>query len=193
MTLPRGYKRPKENEISDNKDFLDNSNDITYKKENSLTNEILQSISIDDTINEVIEKGKEVVANIEETVKELVKKGKDVIVGDSSIMDKSLRYENQYNGSQLTQEKNMNNKKNYNHGDNSILGINTVKSSSGSTKKELAAAAAAPISTAKQEETKIMLDNKEKEQYKDQVSPSIITNTVPLEEVKEKTNKFLDN
>jgi len=31
-----------------------------------------------------------------------------------------------------------------------------------------------------------MLDNKEKEQYKDQVSPSIITNTVPLEEVKEK-------
>ncbi|HJT83798.1 MAG TPA: hypothetical protein VJ697_04900 [Nitrososphaeraceae archaeon] len=194
MTLPRGYKRPKEKEISDNKEFLDNSNDITNKKENSLTNEILQSISIDDTINEVIEKGKDVVVNIEETVKKVVKKGKDVIVGDSSNMDKSLRYENQYNSSQLTQEKNNNNNKNYNHSDNSNLGINTDKSSSGSTKEELTTTTIpTPISTKQQkEETKRMLDNKEKEQYG---SSFIITNTVPLEEVKvkEKSNKFLDN
>jgi hypothetical protein len=194
MTLPRGYKPPKEKEISDNKDFVDNSNDITNKKENSLTNEILQSTTIDDTINEVIETGKEVVANIEDTAKEVIKKGKDVIVGDSSIMDKSLRYENQYDISQLTQKK-MNNNKNYNYSDNSNLGINTDKSSSVSTKEELTATTTTtPISTTQQEgETKIMLDNKEKKQYKDQGSSFTTITTVPLEEVKEKTNKFLDN
>jgi len=121
----------------------------------------------------------------------VVKKGKDVIVGDSSIMDKSLKYENQSIRSQLTQEKNMNNNKNYNYSDNSNLGINTDKSSSSVSTKEELTAATTP--TLKQEgETKITLDKKEKEQHKDQVS-SITTNTVPLEEVKEKTNKFLDN
>ena len=194
MTLPRGYKPPKKKEISNKKDFLDKSNDITNKKENSLTNEILQSISIDDSINEVIEKGKKVVANIEETVKEAVKKGKDVIVGDSYTIDKSLRYENQNSVSQLTQEKNMNNNKNYNYTDNSNLGINTDQSFSISTKEELTAVATpTPISSTEQEgETKRMFDNKEIDRYKDQMS-SIITNTVPLEEIKEKTNKFLDN
>src|ERR1044071_9777725 len=104
MTLPRGYKAPKEKEISASKDFRNNSNYITNKKEKSLTNEKLQSISVDDTINEVIEKGKEVAANLEETVKRAVKRGKDAVVGDSSITDTSLRSENEYNRSQLTQK-----------------------------------------------------------------------------------------
>ncbi|HJT84069.1 MAG TPA: hypothetical protein VJ697_06265, partial [Nitrososphaeraceae archaeon] len=86
------------------------------------------------------------------------------------------------------------NNKNYNYSNNnSNLEINIDKSSSISPKEELAAAT--QISTTQQEEgeTKIILDNKEKEQYKDQVSPSITANTTPLEEVKEKTNKYLDN
>ncbi|HJT84068.1 MAG TPA: hypothetical protein VJ697_06260 [Nitrososphaeraceae archaeon] len=67
MTLPRGYKPPKAKEISGNKDFLDIGDNTTNKKENSLTNEKLQNI----TINEIIDKGKEVVANIEEQLKKL--------------------------------------------------------------------------------------------------------------------------
>ncbi|HET7643894.1 MAG TPA: hypothetical protein VFK40_10330 [Nitrososphaeraceae archaeon] len=88
----------------------------------------------------------------------------------------------------------MNNNKNYNYTDNSNLGINTDQSSSISKKEELTAVATpTPISTAEQEgETKRMFDNKEIDRYKDQMS-SITTNTIPLEEIKEKTNKFLDN
>ena len=69
MTLPKGYKAPNKKEISDNKDF-GNNNSATNKKSNSLTDEILQSTTIDDTINKVLERGKEVVTNLEDPVKE---------------------------------------------------------------------------------------------------------------------------
>ena len=59
MTLPRGYKPPVKKKKSDSNDFgNNNNNNITNKKENSLTNEILQSITIDDTIKEVLETSK---------------------------------------------------------------------------------------------------------------------------------------
>ena len=81
MTLPRGYKPPKKKEISDNKDFGNDNN--TTNKKNSLTDEILQSTTLDDTINKVLERSNEVVTNLEDTVKEVIEKGKDVIVEDS--------------------------------------------------------------------------------------------------------------
>ena len=59
MTLPKGYKAPNKKEISDNKDFGDN-NSATNKKNNSLSDEILQSTTIDETINKVLERGNEV-------------------------------------------------------------------------------------------------------------------------------------
>jgi hypothetical protein len=128
MTLPRGYKLPKKKEISDNKDF-GNNNNITNKKNNSLTDEILQSTTLDDTINKVLERSNKVVTNLEDTVKEVIEKGKDVIVEDSSIIDKSIRYEDQSDKSRLTQENQMNKKNDYNYNDNSNLEIRTDKSS----------------------------------------------------------------
>ncbi len=158
MTLPRGYKPPKKKEISDNKDF-GNNNNITNKKNNSLTDEILQSTTLDDTINKVLERSNKVVTNLEDTVKEAIEKGKDVIVEDSSIIDKSTRYKDQSDKSRLTQENQMNKKNDYNYNDNSNLGINTDKSS---TKKELTITPTKE-GEEKGEENKIMLDNKEKE------------------------------
>ncbi|HEX7257316.1 MAG TPA: hypothetical protein VF242_04585 [Nitrososphaeraceae archaeon] len=156
MTLPRGYKPPKKKEISDNKDF-GNNNNITNKKNNSLTDEILQSTTLDDTINKVLERSNEVVTNLEDTVKEAIEKGKDVIVEDSSTIDKSIKYEDQSDKSRLTQENQMNKKNDYNYSDSSNLGISTDKSS---TKEELT-----PTPTEveeEEEENKIMFDNKEK-------------------------------
>ena len=92
MTLPRGYKSPKKEEVSNNKVFGNNSNNITHKKDNNLTDEILKSTTLDDTINKVLERSNEVVANLEDTVKEVIEKGKDVIVEDSSTIDESTRF-----------------------------------------------------------------------------------------------------
>ena len=133
MTLPRGYKPPMKKETSDNKDF-GNNNNITNKKNNSLTDEILQSTTLDDTINKVLERSNEVVTNLEDTVKEVIEKGKDVIVEDSSTIDESTRYEDQSDKSQLTQENQVNKKNEYNDNYNSNLGITTDKSS---TKEEV--------------------------------------------------------
>ena len=158
MTLPKGYKAPNKKEISDNKDF-GNNNSATNKKSNSLTDEILQSTTIDDTINKVLERGKEVVTNLEDSVKEVIEKDKDVTGEDSSTIDKSIRYEDQSDKSQLTQENQMNKKNENNYNDNSNLGISTDKYS---TKEELTTTI--PTSTKKEEEeNKIMLNNKEKE------------------------------
>ena len=159
MTLPRGYKLPKKKEISDNKDF-GNNNNITNKKNNSLTDEILQSTTLDDTINKVLERSNEVVTNLEDTVKEVIEKGKDVIVEDSSIIDKSIRYEDQSDKSRLTQENQMNKKNDYNYSDSSNLGISTDKSS---TKEELTPTPTKEVEEEKEEENKIMFDSKEKE------------------------------
>ena len=133
MTLPKGYKAPNKKEISDNKDF-GNNNSATNEKNNSLTDEILKSTTIDDTINKVLERGNEVVTNLEDTVKEVIEKDKDVTGEDSSSIDKSIRYEDQPDKSQLTQENQMNKKNENNYNDNSNLGISTDKSS---TKEEL--------------------------------------------------------
>ena len=161
MTLPKGYKAPNKKEISDNKDF-GNNNSATYKKSNNLTDEILQSTTIDDTINKVLEKGKEVITNLEDPVKEVIEKDKDVTGEDSSTIDKSIRYEDQSDKSQLTQENQINKKNENNYNDNSNLGISTDKYS---TKEELTTTI--PTSTKKEEEeeeeNKIMLNNKEKE------------------------------
>ncbi len=132
MTLPKGYKAPNKKEISDNKDF-GNNNSVPNKKNNSLTDEILKSTTIDDTINKVLERGNEVVTNLEDTVKEVIEKDKDV-TGDSSNIDKAIRYEDQVDKSQLSQENQMNIKNDDKYNDNSNLGISTDKSSS---KKEL--------------------------------------------------------
>ena len=154
MTLPKGYKAPIKKEISDNKDF-GNNNSATNKKNNSLTDEILQSTTIDDTINKVLERGKEVVTNLEDTVKEVIEKDKDVTGEDSSTVDKSTRYEDQSDKSQLTQENQMNKKNENNYNDNSNLGISTDKSS---TKEELTTTI--PTSTKKEEkENKDMAEN----------------------------------
>jgi hypothetical protein len=128
MTLPKGYKAPNKKEISDNKDF-GNNNSTTNKKNNSLTDEILQSTTIDDTINKVLERGNEVVTNLEDTVKEVIEKDKDVSGEDSSTIDKSIRYQDQSDKSQLTQENQMNKKNENRYNDNSNLGISTDKSS----------------------------------------------------------------
>ena len=128
MTLPKGYKAPNKKEISDNKDF-GNNNSATNKKNNSLTDEILQSTTIDDTINKVLERGNEVVTNLEDTVKEVIEKDKDVSGEDSSTIDKSIRYQDQSDKSQLTQENQMNKKNENSYNDNSNLGISTDKSS----------------------------------------------------------------
>jgi ABC-type Na+ efflux pump permease subunit len=133
MTLPKGYKAPNKKEISDNKD-LGNNNSATNEKNNSLTDEILKSTTIDDTINKVLERGNEVVTNLEDTVKEVIEKDKDVTGEDSSTIDKSIRYEDQPDKSQLTQENQMNKKNENNYNDNSNLGISKDKSS---TKEEL--------------------------------------------------------
>jgi hypothetical protein len=146
MTLPKGYKAPNKKEISDNKDF-GNNNSATNKKNNSLTDEILQSTTIDDTINKVLERGNEVVTNLEDTVKEVIEKDKDVSGEDSSTIDKSIRYQDQSDKSQLTQENQMNKKNENNYNDNSNLGISTDKSS---TKKELTTTM--PTSTKKEDE-----------------------------------------
>jgi hypothetical protein len=159
MTLPRGYKPPNKKEISDNKDF-GNNNNITNKKNNSLTDEILQSTTLDDTINKVLERSNEVVTNLEDTVKEVIEKGKDVIVEDSSTIDKSTRYEDQPDKSRLTQENQMNKKNDYNYSDSSNLGISTDKSS---TKEELTPTPTKEVEEEKEEENKIMFDSKEKE------------------------------
>ncbi len=163
MTLPRGYKPPNKKETSDNKDF-GNYNNITNKKSNSLTDEILQSTNLDDTINKVLERSNEVVTNLEDTVKEVIEKGKDVIVEDSSTIDKSTRYEDQSDKSRLTQENQVNKKNDYNYSDSSNLGISTDKSS---TKEELTTTPTKEVEEEKEEEeeeeNKIMFDNKEKE------------------------------
>ncbi len=133
MTLPKGYKAPNKKEISDDKDF-GNNNSATNEKNNSLTDEILKSTTIDDTINKVLQRGNEVVTNLEDTVKEVIEKDKDVTGEDSSTIDKSIRYEDQPDKSQLTQENQMNKKNEDNYNNNSNLGISTDKSS---TKEEL--------------------------------------------------------
>jgi len=156
MTLPRGYKPPNKKETSDNKDF-GNDNNITNKKSNSLTDEILQSTNLDDTINKVLERSNEVVTNLEDTVKEVIEKGKDVIVEDSSTIDKSTRYEDQSDKSRLTQENQVNKKNDYDYNDDSSLGMSTDKSS---TKEEFTTT---PTKELEEEENKIMLANKEKE------------------------------
>lgn len=155
MALPRGYKPPKKKEISDNKDF-ENNNNITNKKNNSLTDEILQSTNLDDTINKVLERSNEVVTNLEDTVKEVIKKGKDVIAEDSSTIDRSKGYEDQSDKSRLTQENQVNKEIDYNDNYNSNLGMSTDKPS---TKEELTTTSTKEI----KEENKIMFDNKEKE------------------------------
>ena len=109
MTLPKGYKAPNKKEISDKEDF-GNNNSATNEKNNSLTDEILKSTTIDDTINKVLERGNEVVTNLEDTVKEVIEKDKDVTGEDSSTIDKSIRYENQPDKSQFTPENQMNKK-----------------------------------------------------------------------------------
>ena len=153
MTLPSGYKPPKKKEISDSKDF-GNNNNTTNKKNNSLIDELLQSTSLDDTINKVLERGNEVVTNLEDTVKEVIEKGKDVIAEDSTILNKSIRYEDQSDKSQLTQENQLNKKNENNYNGNSNLGINTDKSS---TKEELITTIIpTPI---KEEENKVMTEN----------------------------------
>lgn len=158
MTLPRGYKPPKKKEISDNKDF-GNNNNITNKKNNSLTDEILQSTTLDDTINKVLERSNEVVTNLEDTVKEVIEKGKDVVVEDSSTLDKSIRYEDQSDKFRLTQENRMDKKNDYNYNDNSNLGISTDKSSA---KEELT------TTPTKEKENKDMAENStnNSEEYK---------------------------
>ena len=133
MTLPKGYKAPNKKEISDNKDF-GNNNSAPNKKNSSLTDEILKSTTIDDTINKVLERGNEVVTNLEDTVKEVIEKDKDVTGEDSSTIDKSIRYEDQPDKSQLSQENQINIKNDDKYNDNSNLGISTDKSS---TKEEL--------------------------------------------------------
>jgi hypothetical protein len=154
MTLPHGYKPPKKKEISDNKEF-GNNNNTTNKKNNSLTDEILQSATIDDTINKVLERGNEVVTNLEDTVKEVIEKGKDVIAEDSSTIDKSIRYKEQSDKSRLTQENQMN-KKNENN-DNSNAGISTDKFS---TKEELTTTIPTPTNEkGEREENKDMTEN----------------------------------
>jgi hypothetical protein len=158
MTLPRGYKPPNKKETSDNKDF-GNNNNITNKKNNSLTDEILQSTNLDDTINKVLERSNEVVTNLEDTVKEVIEKGKDVVVEDSSTIDKSTRYEDQSDKSRLTQENQVNKKNDYNYNDNSNLGISTDKSSA----KEELTTTPTPTKEIEEEENKIMFDNQEKE------------------------------
>ena len=140
MTLPKGYKAPNKKEISDNKDF-GNNNSAPNKKNSSLTDEILKSTTIDDTINKVLERGNEVVTNLEDTVKEVIEKDKDVTGEDSSNIDKSIRYEDQPDKSQLSQENQMNIKNDDKYNDNSNLGISTDKSSTKeeftTTKKEV--------------------------------------------------------
>ena len=171
MTLPRGYKPPKKKETSDNKDF-GNNNNITNKKNNSLTDEILQSTTLDDTINKVLERSNEVVTNLEDTVKEVIEKGKDVIVEDSSIIDKSIRYEDQSDKSRLTQENQMNKKNDYNYNDNSNLEIRTDKSS---TMEELTT-----TSTKEEEVNKDMAENtsKNSDDYKIQQKDESINDTI---------------
>jgi hypothetical protein len=158
MTLPRGYKPPNKKETSDNKDF-GNDNNITNKKSNSLTDEILQSTNLDDTINKVLERSNEVVTNLEDTVKEVIEKGKDVIVEDSSTIDKSTKYEDQSDKSRLTQENQVNKKNDSNDNYNSSLGMSTDKSSA----KEELTTTPTPTKEIEEEENKIMFDNKEKE------------------------------
>ncbi len=136
MTLPSGYKPPKKKEISDSKDF-ENNNNTTNKKNNSLTDELLQSTTLDDTINKVLERGNEVVTSLEDTVKEAIEKGKDIITEDSSTL------ENQ-----------MNKKNENNYNDNFNLRINTDKSL---TKEELITTTI-PTSI-KEEENKYMTEN----------------------------------
>ncbi|HKO40400.1 MAG TPA: hypothetical protein VJU85_04000 [Nitrososphaeraceae archaeon] len=136
MTLPSGYKPPKKKEISDSKDF-ENNNNTTNKKNNRLTDELLQSTTLDDTINKVLERGNEVVTSLEDTVKEAIEKGKDIITEDSSTL------ENQ-----------MNKKNENNYNDNFNLRINTDKSL---TKEELITTTI-PTSI-KEEENKDMTEN----------------------------------
>jgi hypothetical protein len=136
MTLPSGYKPPKKKEISDSKDF-ENNNNTTNKKNNRLTDELLQSTTLDDTINKVLERGNEVVTSLEDTVKEAIEKGKDIITEDSSTL------ENQ-----------MNKKNENNYNDNFNLRINTDKSL---TKEELITTTI-PTSI-KEEENKDMIEN----------------------------------
>lgn len=136
MTLPSGYKPPKKKEISDSKDF-ENNNNTTNKKNNRLTDELLQSTTLDDTINKVLERGNEVVTSLEDTVKEAIEKGKDIITEDSSTL------ENQ-----------MNKKNENNYNDNFNLRINTDKSL---TKEELITTTI-PTSI-KEEENKYMTEN----------------------------------
>jgi hypothetical protein len=173
MTLPRGYKPPKKKETSDNKDF-GNNNNITNKKNNSLTDEILQSTNLDDTINKVLERSNEVVTNLEDTVKEVIEKGKDVIVEDSSTIDKSIRYEDQPDKSRLTQENQMNKKNDYNYSDSSNLGISTDKSS---TKEELTPTPTKEVEEEKEEENKIMFDSKEKEKENKDMAENSVNNS----------------
>ena len=155
MTLPKGYKAPNKKEISDNKDF-GNNNSPTNKKNNSLTDEILQSTTIDDTINKVLERGNEVVTNLEDTVKEVIEKDKDVTGEDSSTIDKSIKYEDQSDKSQLTQENQMNKKNEKNYNDNSNLGISTDKSS---TKEELTTTMPTTTKKEEKEDNKNMAEN----------------------------------
>ncbi len=136
MTLPSGYKPPKKKEISDSKDF-ENNNNTTNKKNHRLTDELLQSTTLDDTINKVLERGNEVVTSLEDTVKEAIEKGKDIITEDSSTL------ENQ-----------MNKKNENNYNDNFNLRINTDKSL---TKEELITTTI-PTSI-KEEENKDMTEN----------------------------------
>jgi hypothetical protein len=158
MTLPRGYKPPKKEEIPANKDFGVKNNDTTNKKEDSLTNEILQSITIDDTINKVIDTGKEVVTNIEDTVKEVIEKGNDVISDDSSTLEKAIRYNDQSDKSQLTQENQMNKKNDYNYNANSNLVTSTDKPS---TKEELTTTTIPkPTKELQQQNKKLLLEEK---------------------------------
>jgi hypothetical protein len=156
MTLPDGYKPPKKKEISDNKEF-GNNNNTTNKKNNSLTDEILQSATLDDTINKVLERSNEVVTNLEDTVKEVIEKGKDVIAEDSSTIDKSIRNKEQSDKSRLTQENQMNKKNENNDNDNSNARISTDKSS---TKEELTTTIPTPTKEKGEgEENKDMTEN----------------------------------
>ena len=138
MTLPSGYKPPKKKEISDSKDF-ENNNNTTNKKNNRLTDELLQSTTLDDTINKVLERGNEVVTNLEDTVKEAIEKGKDIITEDSSTLENQM---------------NKKNENNYNDNFNFNLRINTDKSL---TKEELITTTI-PTSI-KEEENKDMIEN----------------------------------
>ena len=162
MTLPRGYKPPKKKETSDNKDF-GNNNNITNKKNNSLTDEILQSTTLDDTINKVLERSNEVVTNLEDTVKEVIEKGKDVIVEDSSTIDESTRYEDQSDKFRLTQDNQVNKKNDVNDNYNSNLGLSTDKSS---TKEELTTTPTPTKEKEKEEEDMTENSNNNSEEYK---------------------------